>query len=640
MPITDNALVHKEPSSTRIEKNSEISLGQWYWVKEKDDDGQESEWFGCVTKVGSNYLEVSSPRNRYGYSSERVHFDDFWNRLRLEENPDEIIQQKIAFYQSNVSQCLAKIRSIVGRLGVPDRTLISDDQTQTGNNALVVLSGQPDIKKYQHDLVKAKDHDLPKLFEEVKSNSENLTCWLTAKTTPLEAVIKEHEGSIDHIKDRIFNVTLYAGLTEDVVRCCDGEPASYYEKLRVMQRRLYMDEECLLNYRHGGMEFKNIDEFDAWLCEPVNRDRILPFPRCLVAMRVRRQIKERESDGMLITAFINIALEQADRLTFLYMRNGEQVHRLSCDLEFGGMIFPDKSLYNPGCPMMIKTSWHRVDDMMTVSEYEERCKEYQENETKCEEWKKQNPSEHHFNNPFRHRLSFKPHDWTPFDQSNVYFDDCMAKISADIKQYNRIAMIIQGLFDRSPVFHPHPPVKTWTPDGFSSAIELVYDGATALYGGEKPDFEEYRRKCNASLNADSVVIGQELAWMLKEAETENKRIDRDWRNPNRHHYRTFRPWGDSGPSYISKINKWRPRSRKATFFWERGRRKYDYFKDDTIKCSITVPADKLFNVSAYKIGDYKQFFLDPRTRAEYLRWAPMLLAAEEHHAGTINRVKM
>jgi len=47
-----------------------------------------------------------------------------------------------------------------------------------------------------------------------------------------------------------------------------------------------------------------------------------------------------------------------------------------------------------------------------------------------------------------------------------------------------------------------------------------------------------------------------------------------------------------------------------------------------------VPADKLFNVSAYKIGDYKQFFLDPRTRAEYLRWAPMLLAAEEYHAGT------
>jgi len=38
---TDKALVHKEPSSTRIEKNSDISLGQWYWVKEMKFRGTE-----------------------------------------------------------------------------------------------------------------------------------------------------------------------------------------------------------------------------------------------------------------------------------------------------------------------------------------------------------------------------------------------------------------------------------------------------------------------------------------------------------------------------------------------------------------------------------------------------------------------
>jgi hypothetical protein len=48
-----------------------------------------------------------------------------------------------------------------------------------------------------------------------------------------------------------------------------------------------------------------------------------------------------------------------------------------------------------------------------------------------------------------------------------------------------------------------------------------------------------------------------------------------------------------------------------------------------------VPADQLFNVSAYRPGDYKQFFADHRTRAEYLRWAPLLLTAEEFHAGNI-----
>jgi hypothetical protein len=41
------------------------------------------------------------------------------------------------------------------------------------------------------------------------------------------------------------------------------------------------------------------------------------------------------------------------------------------------------------------------------------------------------------------------------------------------------------------------------------------------------------------------------------------------------------------------------------------------------------------NVSAYKPGEHLQFFQDPRTRAKYMKWAPMLLAAEDFHAGKL-----
>jgi len=37
----------------------------------------------------------------------------------------------------------------------------------------------------------------------------------------------------------------------------------------------------------------------------------------------------------------------------------------------------------------------------------------------------------------------------------------------------------------------------------------------------------------------------------------------------------------------------------------------------------------LLNVDAYVPGDYRQFYLDPRTRQQYLQWAPLLLAAED-----------
>ena len=35
------------------------------------------------------------------------------------------------------------------------------------------------------------------------------------------------------------------------------------------------------------------------------------------------------------------------------------------------------------------------------------------------------------------------------------------------------------------------------------------------------------------------------------------------------------------------------------------------------------------------MDDYKQFYNDPRTRAKYIKWAPLLIAAEEYHAGII-----
>jgi hypothetical protein len=52
-----------------------------------------------------------------------------------------------------------------------------------------------------------------------------------------------------------------------------------------------------------------------------------------------------------------------------------------------------------------------------------------------------------------------------------------------------------------------------------------------------------------------------------------------------------------------------------------------------VNCHIKVSASRLLNVDAYTPGDYHQFFDDPRTRALYLKWAPLLLTAEDYHAG-------
>ncbi|HYX21393.1 MAG TPA: hypothetical protein VFA98_11170, partial [Thermoanaerobaculia bacterium] len=91
----------------------------------------------------------------------------------------------------------------------------------------------------------------------------------------------------------------------------------------------------------------------------------------------------------------------------------------------------------------------------------------------------------------------------------------------------------------------------------------------------------------------------------------------------------YRPPGNPGPGKLARVVG--AGKDKCTFKWER--EKWGSSGDTTVRCSLTAPKERLFNASAYKPGDFKIFFDDPRTRAEYLEWAPLLLEAEEYHAG-------
>lgn len=69
----------------------------------------------------------------------------------------------------------------------------------------------------------------------------------------------------------------------------------------------------------------------------------------------------------------------------------------------------------------------------------------------------------------------------------------------------------------------------------------------------------------------------------------------------------------------------------VTFEWQRERQSYNRWgPDGPINTRVTCPVEKLLNVSAYTKGDFKQFYNDHRTRADYLKWAPLLLAAEDY----------
>ncbi|WP_305910562.1 hypothetical protein Q9L42_020610 (plasmid) [Methylomarinum sp. Ch1-1] len=302
-----DVLKHSHESSIETE-TKQIKVGQWCWCLNNDKRyNKDDEWLGCIMHIGSNYVLVEEPSNGFSNRYERIHFDKIHKMLRFEADAAAVIRKNIDESQEKIASYLKEIQAITARLGVDNHNKIGFTQNYDQNNqqALAVLSSTQDINAYKQDLIKAKRESLPNLFEKIEAENKNLAKWMSAETLPLKAMRKSFDHALTDIDHRIFNVSLYAGLTETVVQCMDGPGAALSDKLHVMQRKLYMDEECLLNYSLGGMQFNDIDMFDQWLCQPENRNRILPFPRTIVAMQVRRHRKERDSKGVFMNEFIN-----------------------------------------------------------------------------------------------------------------------------------------------------------------------------------------------------------------------------------------------------------------------------------------------------------------------------------------------
>ncbi|MBD3353578.1 MAG: hypothetical protein GF364_18990 [Candidatus Lokiarchaeota archaeon] len=698
-------IIPKQQKPERIlDEGPLIELGQWYWYFDPENKSTE---LGCVTHIGSNYFKLSFPTQNE-YHTIRIHMNDF-NSLKIELNPNQVIQDNVQHYKNEVDNILNKIKQITARLGVSTRVGITDRHTATkaSNNSLVCISQNDDPNQYKNDLIKTKEKDLPELFKEMEHNNKWLSAWLSAEAIPLKAVSDSVKGCLEEVDDRIFAVSLYAGLAEEVVQFADGKPADYGDKLHIMQRRCYMDEECLLDYRSGGMDFESLNEFNKWMAKPNNRDRILPFPRCLAAFKIRRNAKYYDYDGSL-SKFIKINDANAKNTqTYLYIRNGDKLYFLRSDLNFNERIFPDPNVCDPSVPLMAKCNIKELE-FMTVNEYEELSKiyakekaQYEKEEKERLKWFEENvgprPEEEDFtlnedgtvtynqgkftriitkedvndnrwshdccdaayywyhNNIWRRKLDgapyggyhhktkskvyhkgFNPNKWFSFDQNTVYYDDGLKQIADKIKYYNRIALIVQGLFDRSEILHPHPPVQTWTAKGFEAAVTLIYDESKTLYNGEKPDFEAYRIKCNEYLGPHAVTIGQQKVYEEKMAEKENERQENDYRIRNPSNYNRYKPFGDPGPGLVAQIAKWMPKAHKAKFTWASRKQHWNLHSQSEYKyTTVTVEEKDLFCVDGYEKGDFIQFFKDPRTRAEYLKWAPILLAAEDYLAGKI-----
>lgn len=185
---------------------------------------------------------------------------------------------------------------------------------------------------------------------------------LTAAKAQLALQVAELQAELARRMEQVWLIELYLGSKEQVVVLRQGVPAPVEEKITVRQATLCMDEEIAVHDwlnnpdRIGQFDCESLEDFDRWLVsDPAALDAICPWPKGIVALRPRRTEKDRpELAGSLGAALAKIELEEADKMTYLLVRNGENLYRLWIDVRLWPRLVP------------------RADDLEAKSSFEDR----------------------------------------------------------------------------------------------------------------------------------------------------------------------------------------------------------------------------------------------------------------------------
>lgn len=135
-------IVEVERVITDFEK---VELGQWYWVKNDDDEMKPN--LRCVMEVGSNYVKLQSPESRNGYSYCRIHRDDFNDELTFEPQADQHIQRMVNHWQQALADNMARIQNLTESLGIAPQ--IGHQSGNGEGKSLALLSAQVDVEQFK-----------------------------------------------------------------------------------------------------------------------------------------------------------------------------------------------------------------------------------------------------------------------------------------------------------------------------------------------------------------------------------------------------------------------------------------------------------------------------------------------------------
>lgn len=294
------------------------------------------------------------------------------------------------------------------------------------------------------------------LVDAKRKHIERLTGEALAATRALLKPIQEHVKKLHEV---VWTLELYAGSREEIHQLMSGAPAPDTEPLVIRQGVLSMAEESAVMLDEKGMDSESIDRFDAWLrAKPERLDLFLPERKGVVAFVARWDGKD--YGNPLVTN----AVRDANTYTHFVIRNGENVYRVSADFKSGRTLVPSHAEF---MELFFGEQW--VDG----------------NRVKV-----------------------------PLRPGSREFLDAEKKAGDLQRHYYRVALILQGLIDRTAVFQPLPEdqdgvqrvVLTTEADYAAGRVRVLEDVSMAL-ADPRETFSEFLLRVNSDMEVGRRVIG-------------------------------------------------------------------------------------------------------------------------------------
>lgn len=261
----------------------------------------------------------------------------------------------------------------------------------------------------------------------------------------------------EKIEKVLTTIKLYLGTGEEIVQIRHGAWASAETKLSIRQLVLWMDVESLILADEGGMDFKNVQQFDEWLMsDPRHLQQILPEEKGIVCLKPRKARKEYSKDK-----FIDDLVNARNVQTYILIRHGENLFRVTPDWEVGSRLFPSR---------------HEFEKFFRAERFNYTTRE----------------REHYVITP-----------------ESGEFERAVEKMDAANFHYRNTLVLLQGIIDRTGIFKDLQERGVNLLDIRQNAEEIVYinDGdENYLLRDGRETFREYQARLNAQLNVGNRVI--------------------------------------------------------------------------------------------------------------------------------------